>query len=125
MKKPATTILRSLNQGPQRNPSVCLSRHPVSLAEACEREAERFAARLDWAAQNSPLPEAAANQRNTQVNCYTIIETELKKGPRTESKLIEKCEAEGFAARGAKVALTRGTNAGRFQKTESGSYAAA
>lgn len=60
---------------------------------------------------------------SNKVTCYTLIEAELKKGPRTEAKLIEKCEAEGFAARGVRVALTRGTNAGRFDKTDTGSYA--
>lgn len=59
-----------------------------------------------------------------KTNCYSIIENELKKGPRTEAKLIEKCTNEGFAERGAKVALTRGSNSGLFQKLESGSYSA-
>lgn len=58
------------------------------------------------------------------VNCYSVIETELKKGPRTGDTLVAKCEEAGFDSRGAKVALTRGYNEGRFTKTESGSYKA-
>lgn len=41
--------------GPQRAPSATLSRHPVSLAEAMQRQADRDAALLDWAAANAPL----------------------------------------------------------------------
>lgn len=52
------------------------------------------------------------------VNCNSVIETELKKGPRLEATLIEKCEEAGFAARGARVALTRGANNGRFVRAE-------
>jgi hypothetical protein len=51
-------------------------------------------------------------------NCYSLIESELAKGARTEAKLVEKCEADGFAARGARVALTRGANEGRFRVEE-------
>lgn len=52
------------------------------------------------------------------VNCYSVIETELKKGPRLEATLIDKCSEAGFEPRGARVALTRGSNAGRFIKGE-------
>jgi hypothetical protein len=50
-----------------------------------------------------------------KVNCYSVIEAELSKGPRTEGTLINKCVEAGFAERGAKVALTRGGNAGTFR----------
>ncbi len=56
------------------------------------------------------------------VNCYSVIEAQLAKGPRTETKLIDKCVEEGFAERGAKVALTRGANAGKFSRSETGVY---
>jgi len=56
------------------------------------------------------------------VNCYSVIEAELKKGPRTEATLVSKCEDAGFDSRGARVALTRGANSGRFSKTSTGSY---
>lgn len=53
----------------------------------------------------------------------TIIKDALKNGVvRTEAKLIEKVEAEGFTARGAKVALTRFKNYGELERTETGSY---
>lgn len=55
-------------------------------------------------------------------NCYSVIEAELKKGTRTEAKLIEKCTELGYAERGVKVALTRGSNAGRFTKFDNGSF---
>lgn len=54
-----------------------------------------------------------------------IIADELAKGPRTEEKLIEKCSAIGYAARGVRVALTRGVNSGDFKQTNTGSYALA
>jgi DNA-binding transcriptional regulator PaaX len=52
------------------------------------------------------------------VTCYSVIEQELAKGPRTEATLIAKCEEYGFDARGVRVALTRGSNAGRFNVDE-------
>lgn len=54
----------------------------------------------------------------------TIIKDALKSGAvRTQGKLIEKVEAEGFTARGAKVALTRFVNYGELVQTDTGSYA--
>lgn len=55
----------------------------------------------------------------------TIIKDALKSGARTEAKLIEKVEAEGFTARGAKVALTRFVNYGELLRNDTGSYALA
>jgi hypothetical protein len=53
----------------------------------------------------------------------TIIKEALKSGRSlSEGKLIEKVEAEGFTARGAKVALTRFKNYGELERTETGSY---
>lgn len=55
-----------------------------------------------------------------------IIKAALQGGVvRTEAKLVEKVEAEGFTARGAKVALTRFKNYGELTRTATGSYALA
>jgi DNA-binding transcriptional regulator PaaX len=77
---------------------------------------------LDTSLIPAHTPNSPPEKGFHMVTCYTIIEAELKKGTRTEAKLIEKCEEIGFNERGIKVALTRGSNSGRFVKYENGSY---